>query len=146
MGKVSAMQSSEGGCLCGAVRYRVAGAPRSSSICHCRSCRRASGASAVAWLTVNRAQLEFLAGKPHSFQSSPGVVRQFCDNCGSALSYENADSPSTIDITTASLDDPNRFPPTQEVWVEHKVSWQIIDPALTQHPRWSMSDEHSADS
>jgi len=45
-------EMSEGGCLCGAVRYRMVGAPLSSAICHCASCRRASGAPTVAWLTV----------------------------------------------------------------------------------------------
>ena len=127
-------EASEGGCLCGAVRYRISGAPVSSVICHCRSCRLASGAPTVAWLTVQRPQLEFLFGTPRAFKSSPGVVRQFCATCGSALTYENAASPSTIDLTTATLDDPNRFPPTEEVWVAHKVPWQVSDAALAQHP------------
>jgi hypothetical protein len=131
------MQVSEGGCLCGAVRYRVVGAPLSSSICHCITCRRASGAPTVAWVSVNRSQLEILAGNPRAFQSSPNVVRRFCATCGSALSYENADDPKTIDITTVSLDDPNRFPPSAEVWVEHKVSWQMTDASRTQRPKGS---------
>ena len=41
----------EGGCLCGAVRYRISGSPLSSVNCHCESCRRASGAPAVAWIS-----------------------------------------------------------------------------------------------
>ena len=140
------MQINEGGCLCGAVRYRMTGTPVHSAICHCRTCRRASGAPTVAWVTVKRAQFEILAGKPRAFQSSPGVIRQFCGTCGTALTYENSDSPSTIDLTTLSLDEPNRFPPTKEVWVEHKVSWQLTDPALSHHAQWSMSDEHPAGS
>jgi hypothetical protein len=47
---------SEGGCLCGAVRYRITGEPRSSSTCFCRSCRLASGATPVAWLVVGLGQ------------------------------------------------------------------------------------------
>jgi hypothetical protein len=129
------VQTSDGGCLCGAVRYRVTGQPVSSGICHCRTCRRASGASTVAWLTVNRTQFELLAGSPHAFRSSPVVIRRFCGVCGSALSYETAQSPTTIDITTVSLDDPNRFPPTAEVWLDHKVAWQITDATLDQYPQ-----------
>ena len=140
------MEAREGGCLCGTIRYRITGAPMHSVICHCRSCRRASGAPTVAWVTAERSQVEFLAGTPRAFQSSPGVVRQFCAACGSALTYSNSDSPTTIDLTTASLDDPSRFPPTKEVWMEHRVSWQPIDPALTQHPGWSMSEQHPGDS
>jgi hypothetical protein len=131
------MQTSEGGCLCGAVRYRVVGAPLSSSICHCITCRRASGAPTVAWVTVDRSQLEILSGEPRAFQSSPHVVRRFCATCGSALTYENADDASTIDITTLSLDDPERFPPSAEVWVAHKLSWQTTDPSRAQRPQGS---------
>jgi hypothetical protein len=132
-----AKQMSEGGCLCGAVRYRVVGTPLSSVICHCATCRRASGAPTVAWLTFHRGQFEILRGSPAVFQSSPGVLRRFCVTCGSALTYENSKNPTTIDITTASLDEPNRFPPTEEVWLEHKVSWQPIDASLDQRPRGS---------
>jgi|SRR5271165_2767021 len=128
------MQPAEGGCLCGAVRYRIAGEPSSSIICHCRSCRLASAASSVAWLTVERSQLTLLSGEPRAFNSSPGVVRRFCGTCGSPLTYETATNPSCIDVTTASLDEPGRYPPTDEVWVEHHVTWQILDLRLRQHP------------
>ena len=114
----------EGGCFCGAVRYRMSGSPQSSAICHCESCRRASGAPSVAWVTVEREHFELLRGTPAVHASSPGVVRGFCGRCGSALTYENAKSPSTIDITTITLDDPSRFPPTLEVWLDDRVPWQ----------------------
>ena len=39
----------EGGCLCGAIRYRVRGAPLSTTLCHCRSCRLACGGPTLAW-------------------------------------------------------------------------------------------------
>ena len=38
-----------GGCLCGAIRYRITGAPVEALYCHCRMCRRAHGAPVVAW-------------------------------------------------------------------------------------------------
>jgi len=132
------MQITEGGCLCAAIRYRISGAPIFSTICHCITCRRASAAPSVAWLTFDRDQVEFLSGAPRSYQSSHGVVRRFCGTCGSAISYENADSASTIDLTTISLDDPNAFPPTGEVWLEHRVAWEPVNLALDQYPRGSV--------
>ena len=79
----------------------------------------------MAWLTFERGQVEFSDGLPRVYRSSQGVVRQFCGTCGSQLSYEGR--PTTIDITTASMDNPNLFPPTLEVWLEHRVSWQTAD-------------------
>jgi hypothetical protein len=85
-------------------------------------------------LTFDRGQVEILSGQPRSYRSSQGVVRQFCGTCGSQLSYESIERPATIDITTASLDNPNLFPPTLEVWLEHRVSWQTADHARAQYP------------
>jgi hypothetical protein len=131
------MRIMEGGCLCGAIRYRITGTPLSSVICHCKSCRRASGAPTVAWLTVDRERFEVLSGSVRAFQSSPGVIRRFCADCGSALTYENSKSPATIDVTTASLDDPGAFPPTAEVWLDHRISWQAAGANLGQHRQGS---------
>jgi hypothetical protein len=132
------MQIVEGGCLCSAIRFRISGEPVSSSICHCATCRRASAAPTVAWLSFDRGRVDMLSGHPRTYRSSQGVVRQFCGTCGSQISYESAESPSTIDITTASLDNPNLFAPTMEVWLEHRVSWQAADPSRTQYPRGTL--------
>jgi hypothetical protein len=87
----------------------------------------------VAWLTFDRGQVEILSGAPRAYRSSQGVVRHFCGTCGSQLLYETVSSPTTIDLTTASLDNPNLFPPTMEVWLEHRVSWQSADQARVQY-------------
>jgi hypothetical protein len=129
------MQTIEGGCLCSATRFRISGEPVFSCICHCATCRRASAAQAVAWLTFDRGQVEILSGHPRTYRSSQGVARQFCGTCGSQLFYESLTRPATIDITTASLDNPSLFPPTLEVWLEHRVSWQTANKDLAQYPR-----------
>lgn len=120
----------EGGCLCGAVRYRIVGAPRAAAACHCRSCRLACGATPVAWTVFNRRDFEFVAGAPVRFGSSPGVTRSFCGRCGTPLAYQTDDGPDTIDVTTATLDRPEAFPPTKEIWLEHKVPWVPVNEKL----------------
>jgi hypothetical protein len=131
------MHRAEGGCLCKSVRYQVTDAPLSSIICHCNSCRKASGAPSVGWLTFNVGNFELLAGELRSFQSSPGVTRTFCGVCGSPITYENDRDPGTIDVTTVSLDNPDRFPPVREVWVEHKLAWEVTNETLDQFPTTS---------
>ena len=54
----------EGGCLCGAVRYRVSGSPYHQTHCHCTLCRRASGAPFVTWFSVAREGFLVTQGKP----------------------------------------------------------------------------------
>jgi hypothetical protein len=127
----------EGGCLCGAVRYRVSGAPRSSSVCHCRSCRLATGAPAAAWVVFDAEQVRLLHGRPASLHSSPKVVRSFCPRCGTPLAYRHADAPGVLELTTATLDHPELFPPTREIWLEHRVAWQPVNPGLPHHPHGS---------
>jgi len=129
------MQIIQGGCLCSAIRFRISGEPTFSIICHCATCRRASAAPSVAWLTFDRGQVEMLSGSPRTYRSSQGVARQFCGTCGTQLAYENIASSTTIDITTASLDNPNLFPPTLEAWLEHRVPWQNSDATRAQYPR-----------
>jgi hypothetical protein len=135
--QTAAGQTMEGGCLCRAVRYRVVGAPRLSIVCHCVTCRRATATPTVAWLTFARAHFSYTAGVAASYVSSPGVVRRFCATCGSALTYENQKDPETIDVTTVSLDDPQLYPPTREVWLEAKVNWQAVDERLALYPQGS---------
>lgn len=135
------MQIHQGGCLCSSIRFRISGTPIISTICHCATCRRASAAPTVAWLTVERSRFQILSGSPHVYRSSQGVVRRFCRSCGSQLTYESTTHPDTIDITTLSLDNPNAFAPTLEVWLEHRISWQPASQTLTQ---FSKGADHGA--
>jgi hypothetical protein len=129
----------EGGCLCGATRYRARADARARTLCHCNSCRRASGAQSVAWAVFPAGAFEFTKGDPSRFRSSPNVVRTFCGRCGTPLTYQHESRADAIDVTTASLDEPDRFAPLFEIWVEEKIAWETLDPKLPHYPRSSKS-------
>jgi hypothetical protein len=112
-----------GGCLCGAVRYRLDQPPEGSMICHCRTCRKVSGAPIVAWLSLPSISFVVEAGEPKVFKSSPEVTRRFCGTCGTPLTYEHSDSPDEVDVATTTLDEANAFPPTHHSWLEHDLDW-----------------------
>ena len=127
----------EGGCLCGEVRYRIQGEPLFSGTCQCRSCRKASAAAIVPWIHLDGANLSFTAGKPVDFKSSPPVTRTFCGRCGTPLTYWTTTYGQMIDVTTASLDDPEEFPPLAHFWTSHKLGWvKLADelPSLEEGP------------
>jgi hypothetical protein len=126
------MQPLEGGCLCGAIRYRIDRPPVEAGICHCITCRRAAGAPSVAWATVPAAGFAWTAGRPAAFASSPGITRTHCAACGTSLTFQSADD--SIDVTLASLDDPEAVPPTKEGWLSHRLSWEPVDPARAGYP------------
>jgi len=113
----------EGGCLCGAVRYRATGHPEHRMVCHCNTCRRAAGSPVVAWVTFAIDGFDFVEGDPKSFRSSPRVARTFCRSCGTPLTYRRDDMVDTIDVTTGSLDEPDSLPPTHHSWLEDSISW-----------------------
>ncbi|MFI5316531.1 MAG: GFA family protein [Myxococcota bacterium] len=123
-----------GGCLCGAVRYRALGAASSPTLCHCRTCRRAAGAPAVAWVSFPRAGFAFTGSEPVRYRSSAQVVRTFCGRCGTPLSYAHEDEPGSIDVTTASLDQPDELPPRDQLWTSHSLAWSEGLAALPRHP------------
>jgi hypothetical protein len=112
-----------GGCFCGAVRYEAAGECSNSMVCHCRSCRRLAGSPVVAWVTFPLSGFRFTGGSPVEFRSSPPVVRSFCGACGTPLTYRHSDYAEAVDISTCSLDEPERFPPTHHSWLSHDVRW-----------------------
>ena len=134
---------SEGGCLCGAVRYRITGVPRSSSVCFCRTCRLASGAPAVGWFVVALSQYTLLRGQLAEFRSSEPVVRSFCAKCGTPLAYQHADDPSTIELTTATLGEPQRFPPRREIWHSQRISWAASDSTVPHFSEGHQSEPHT---
>jgi hypothetical protein len=117
-----------GGCYCGKVRFRASGPTLYQANCHCANCRRAAGAQAVAWITVKLSDFAWEVGQPKRYQTDTGAYRTFCDSCGTSLTYENDDRPNEIDITTGSLDDPEHFPPSKDVFAEEKLSWvDLVD-------------------
>jgi len=127
---------SEGGCVCGAIRYRVRGEPTNSMICHCRTCRRVAASPVVAWVTFPMAQFQLLQGHPTEFHSSEPVRRAFCSICGTPLTYEHRDSVGFVDITTCSLDDPDSFPPTHHSWLSHDLMWVRFGDGLPTFQEW----------
>ncbi|MBW3568205.1 MAG: GFA family protein [Proteobacteria bacterium] len=125
-----------GGCLCGAVRYESGSPVSGPAYCHCASCRRSSGANAVAWMTVDRHGFRYTRGTPREYASSAPVRRTFCGDCGSTLTYWNRESPNTIDITIATLDEPSEIRPVDHIWMSDAIAWDRPADGLPQHARW----------
>jgi hypothetical protein len=132
---VQSLEKLDGGCLCGAVRYEASGAAVGITHCHCRTCRRASGAPLVTWAGFDSDKFKFTQGRPATYSSSENVVRTFCDRCGTALTYQRIDLPDSIDVTLGSLDDPEQLTPQDHTWTESRISWIRLSDDLPAYPR-----------
>ncbi len=139
MAEMTETPAHEGSCLCGAVRYRVSGEPVATTLCHCSSCRRATGGVSVAWAVFDKDAVE-IDGELREYSSSPGIYWGSCTACGTLLAYRRDSRPGQRDITTATLDDPAAFPPTVEIWVGEKCAWEVLNSALPHKQRSSLNE------
>jgi hypothetical protein len=123
-----------GGCLCGEVRYRITAAPVEAQYCHCRMCQRAHGAPVIAWLTVPLDAFAVANGNPVAYRSSARAFRHFCGSCGTPLIWREADNPRLVDISIASLDNPEAVAPTMHVWTDSRIAWFDSADHLPRYP------------
>ena len=77
----------------------------------------------VAWVTVRRNTFKVTHGQVRQHASSQRVLRQFCETCGSPLTYWNEKSPDTIDVTVATLDAPEAVEPVDHIWMDDALAW-----------------------
>jgi len=128
--------SFEGGCQCGAIRYRASGEPVMAAICHCAMCRRANAAPAVAWAMFQESQVVFLRGSPTTYASSSAARRGFCPVCGTQISFAADYIPDLIDLTIGSLDHPEKLAPTLHYWDSRRLPWVHFADELRRHPEF----------
>ena len=128
----------EGGCLCGAVRYRVTKEPLGVVICHCTNCQKqtASDRSPVMFVPVEG--LEFIKGKTKTLrvQGTTGNMqsRHFCGDCGSPIMTQPDARPEIRTLKAGTIDDPSWLEPTAHIWVASAPPYALIDDDLPHHP------------
>ncbi len=123
-GTVSGMQVEfrQGGCLCGAVRYRVEGALRPVVYCHCRQCRRAHGHHA-AYFAADKSAVRIERELSLAwYVSSRAARRGFCGTCGSGLFWEPLER-GHLCISAGSLDDDRGLTASRHVFVADKGAY-----------------------
>jgi hypothetical protein len=112
-----------GGCQCGAVRYRVTGPFRDPHICHCRMCQRAVGGPFVALASVPLDRMAWTGRSlPSMFRSSSMAERGFCQACGTPLTFRYLKG-QHVNFTLPSLDNPSAIVPERQYGIESRLDW-----------------------
>lgn len=120
-----------GSCLCGAVRFEVAGALTPPDACHCSICRRVSG-HYWASTDVPRARVTISGAENLSwYNSSDRVRRGFCSTCGSALFF---DPPARdwIAIAMGAFDKPTGTRLEKHIFTADKGDYYAVADGLPQ--------------
>ncbi len=125
-----------GGCLCGAVRYRLESEPFDAGWCHCRTCQLNSGSPAMVFATVPLEDYRFETGETavRRVKSSSFGHRAFCGECGTPL-YTHVE-PDTLDFSVATLDEPARVTPGFHIFWSSRLPWAQADDGLPKYDRF----------
>jgi hypothetical protein len=111
----------EGGCACGAVRFRATGAPMRVGMCHCMTCRRVAGSVFGSYAIFDRSAVT-LTGNTRDWDSSEHGRRHFCPQCGAGLYMVYTDRVE-IALALGAFDETGLFEPTYELWCKRKEPW-----------------------
>ena len=127
------MERVTGGCLCGKVRITATGQPLRVGLCHCLDCRKHHGAlfHASAIFPEDAVTVE---GETRDYTG-----RFFCPHCGSSVYSRSADE---IELHLGTLDAPDQFAPSYELWTVRRESWLPAFPLKKSYER----DGEDADS
>lgn len=120
----------QGGCQCGAVRYRLSRAPLELYICHCKECRKQSASAFGISFIVPQSALRLVQGEPH-FWSRPTDTGNtldcaFCPACGSRLWHQRRGATDVLSIKGGSLDEPVDVSNAIHIWTSRMLPGVVI--------------------
>ena len=119
----------EGGCACGAVRYRLASEPLFVHCCHCLNCQRQTGSAFVINLLIEEDRVELVSGAPQPVDvprddgSSQTIFR--CAACQVAI-YSRYSRPGVAFVRAGTLEDPTGVAPDVHIYTRSKVDWVTL--------------------
>jgi hypothetical protein len=121
----------EGGCFCGAVRYRFADV-FDAGYCHCSICRRSSGAALMAFANTPRAGFAVVRGAPRFVGTSSEFERAYCADCGTTMWSRSRDSArwDMISVHLGTLDRAAEVAPAKYVCHADRLPWLRVADAL----------------
>ncbi|HVU00147.1 MAG TPA: GFA family protein [Polyangiaceae bacterium] len=124
------MTKAEGGCACGAVRYRLESAPMFVHCCHCKDCQRQTGSAFVLNALIETDRVTILSGAvvrspmPTDSGRPHGIDR--CAACGTAVWSEYGGLAKLRFVRVGTLDDATLFSPNVHIYTRSKLPWIVL--------------------
>ena len=119
----------EGGCACGAVRYRLTSEPMFVHCCHCLNCQRQTGSAFVINLLIEADRVELLSGEPEPVDvpRDDGCAQRIhrCPACQVAV-FSEYGRPEVRFVRGGTLDEPSRVAPDVHIFTRSKLPWVTL--------------------
>ena len=121
-------QTRTGGCLCGRVRFEVAGPLGPAGYCHCTRCQRRTGTAASPQARIDGSALRIVAGEDvvRAYRLSSGFEKLFCAECGASLFARNPSDPSQMSVRLGAFDEDPGVRPSWRQYVAYAAEWEPI--------------------
>jgi hypothetical protein len=117
----------EGGCACGAVRYRLTSEPMFVNCCHCRDCQRQTGSAFVLNALIETDRIAVLSGAPEPVQMPTDSGRPHdifrCPKCQTAVWSDYGRRGVLRFVRVGTLDDPSALAPDAHIFTRSKLPW-----------------------
>ena len=127
-------QTLDGGCTCGAVRYRMHAPPMFVHCCHCRDCQRQTGSAFVLNALIESDRVDLLSGAPLAVTVPAPSGRPHdiyrCRTCQTALWSDYGRRGSLRFVRVGTLDDPAALPPDVHIFTRSKLPWVALPPEV----------------
>ncbi|MCB1625125.1 MAG: GFA family protein [Pseudomonadales bacterium] len=120
--------TSDGECLCGAIRFTATLPTKWVAHCHCTRCQRAHGAAFVTWVGMDeeRVVIDDPAGLLRWFSVENGGDRAFCGACGSSMFFKAARWAGELHIARTLFVDPIDRYPQMHAYYDTHVDWVSV--------------------
>jgi hypothetical protein len=134
----------EGGCSCGAVRYRLTSDPLFVNCCHCLNCQRQTGSAFVINVLIEIDRVAIVSGEPKLVEvqrddgSTQGIFR--CPNCQTAL-YSHYGHPAVAFVRAGTLDEPASVSPDAHIFIRSKLPWVVLPDGVSSFDVYYEMDE-----
>ena len=119
----------DGGCACGAVRYRLTSDPLFVHCCHCLNCQRQTGSAFVVNVLIEADRLELLEGEPQpvAVPRSGGKKQKIwrCTTCQIAVFSQYTRGQIRF-VRAGTLDDPEAVEPDVHIFTRSKLPWVTL--------------------
>lgn len=131
----------KGSCLCGKVTYSVVRFGPMMAHCHCIDCRKFHGAAFSTFGEVKTNEFRWLTGQASlkTYVAQNGSKRQFCEDCGSSMTFQPANHQAFIEVSLATLDGEQSISPDAHVFFDSRVAWLDVTDRL---PKFAKSRDN----